>query len=43
MNYKRNNKRFSVKERGKYMSHADFILSYYANPSACRHFFFDMK
>ena len=43
MNYKRNNKRFSVKGRGEYMSHADFILSYYADPSACRHFFIDMK
>ena len=39
----KNNKRFSVKGRGEYMSHADFILSYYADPSACRLFFFDMK
>ena len=43
MNYKRNNKRFSVKERGECMSHVDFVLSYYANTSACRQFFFDMK
>ena len=43
MNYKRNNKRFSVKGRAEYMSHADFILSYYADPLVCRHFFFDMK
>lgn len=43
MNYKRNNKRFSVSGRGDYMLTSDFIIRYYTNPEACRKFFFDMK
>lgn len=43
MNYKRNNKRFSVVGRGEYISTTDFIVEYYTNLDACRKFFFDMK
>lgn len=43
MNYKRNNKRFSVAGRGEYLSTSDFIVEYYTNLDACRKFFFDMK
>ena len=43
MKYKRNNKKFSVKGRGQYMSRADFICQYYSNLENCRQFFFDMK
>ena len=43
MNYKRNNKRFSVKGRGEYMSKADFFEKYYFNIENCRQFFFDIK
>ena len=43
MNYRRNNKRFSVAGRGEYLSTSDFIVKYYTNLDACRKFFFDMK
>lgn len=43
MNYKRNNRRFSVKGRGTYMSKADFFEQYYFNMDHCRQFFFDIK
>lgn len=43
MNYKRNNKRFSVAGHGEYLSTSDFIVKYYTNLDACRKFFFDMK
>ena len=43
MTYKRNNKRFSVKGRGTYLTKADFIMTYYADLEACKCFFFDMK
>lgn len=43
MNYKRNNKKFSVKGRGEYLSKADFIKQYYLNEDACRDFFFKVK
>ena len=43
MNYRRNNKRFSVAGRGEYLSTSDFIVKYYTNLDVCRKFFFDMK
>lgn len=43
MNYRRNNKRFSVAGRGEYLSTFDFIVKYYTNLEACYRFFFDMK
>ena len=43
MNYKRNNKRYSVAGRGEYLSTSEFIIEYYTNLDACRKFFFDMK
>ena len=43
MQYKRNNKKFSVKGRGEYMSKADFFEKYYFNIENCRQFFFDIK
>ena len=41
INYKRNNKRFSV--AGEYLSTYDFIAKYYTNLDACRKFVFGMK
>lgn len=43
MNYRRNNKRFSVAGRSEYLSIFDFIVKYYINLDACHKFFFDMK